>query len=107
MSLARIQYRPIRTGKSALFNKKKNTNHIRYDGKASSKNKHGKLLYEAVTILLFFSPFQPPFLSFAMVLKPNTKLIINNNLRNRQSNVLIAKRKPKIPEHEFEIMGYF
>lgn len=54
MSLARIQYRPIRTGKSALFNKKKNTNHIRYDGKASSKNKHGKLLYEAVTILLFF-----------------------------------------------------
>lgn len=36
---------------------KKNTNHIRYDGKALSKNKHGKLLCEAVTILLFPFPF--------------------------------------------------
>lgn len=106
MSSAWIEYRPIKAEKSALFNKK-NTNHIRYDGKALSKNKHGKLLCEAVTILLFPFSFQPLFLSFALVLKPRRKLIINNNPRNRQSNVLIAKRKPKIPEHEFEIMGYF
>lgn len=63
MSSARIQYRPIKAEQSALFNKK-NTNHIRYDGKALSKNKHGKLLCEAVTILLFPFPFN--FFSFPL-----------------------------------------